>query len=481
MNYFKYIILLLSSYNSYASEVSLGLVVDSKVIVGDNNSIQETNITLRDSGVEVYLDIAKKEDIKKISTRQEDAWSCTEYKTESVLGRNMLFPYIPCHGYTDSDYLLNYVNNKAIGSIGEISHHLVFPDSVTMPILEMRIINNTNKTISLKETIFNIKESEPYQLPFIFILRPYDSPGYLTLANEGNTTIDEISLEYWLPINSHKKYKVEKKYYYSSDLPFFSIDFKDMLIEEGVDIEYLRTLDWANLLGTPLSNRAKQACGNFVSDKEYGENSKFCSVEIEGNYKVKGTYHNKTTEKIGVFNAQIDLTPYPYPMGDIPVNPNLFEVSLKDNGINYTITIPASIYIKPFESEKLLFKLKANDISYHMLDVNMITSDYKKIKGNEISIFLFNPKSLKEQKKTEAFIQQKNHIFTSNGFEKNDTLSIRHEPGINGTIIGKISLNEKVVHREKKASVNGSEWYYVSHDYIWGWVNGKFLTNNKNE
>jgi len=61
--------------------------------------------------------------------------------------------------------------------------------------------------------------------------------------------------------------------------------------------------------------------------------------------------------------------------------------------------------------------------------------------------------------------------------QSNDTLSVRNSFSHNSTKIGELQYNDDCIKVEKVQEMgNGRFWYFVNHNNIRGWVNGKFLT-----
>lgn len=464
--------------NIYSKEVILEDVHYSTVIVGENNTISKNEIQLKDSGVELYIQPASgSSEIKSVFGEGHEI-TCLDYEEKPIKGKPFIFPVIGCYGFLYHRYLENYYLGREIIAQNNMTFRDIFPGKARLPILEARVINNTGRVISLKEITFDVFESKPYDKPFVIMLNyEISKVGYLYFVNEGNADIDHIEINYSVANNPNEVVSPPYKYHDKVSSPIensdnFTLDLKETLKREGVDVDYLRSRDWFSEtnLSDHKKNNLEKYLGKFI-DK---------TVYIHGDLNVCGSYNFKKKCKSNPFQTKLTLTPYLHALGDIPVSKSGNDVVLKDSGVNYPVKIKLSSYIEPYSIEKYLFRIKSKLISSHKFNVKLTLSDNQVISSDTIRLFLYNSRSMRNGdvkwggENEDSYFESSNLLVT--GVHENDTLNIRDVYGVNGEIIGGIPHNGKGIEfRQKSIMENGSKWIYINYKGIYGWVNSKYI------
>lgn len=212
-----------------ASEESLPENLDLSTSFKNNKKI-DLYLTLRNSYRNQDLEIKQ----KSSSFREE--------------GENLVYEITEKEEELNISPKLKYLSNVENEDLITYPDHLIIDPYFKWeyPNLDLRVVNNTDKTVCINDIILEVKKSHLDPYPIIILARSVsDGPismRKLSLVNNGWGEARNISLKFNLSpvseeINFNENYKNE--IFVESFSDFFDIDFSDALNEMGVDISRL--------------------------------------------------------------------------------------------------------------------------------------------------------------------------------------------------------------------------------------------------
>lgn len=501
---FLFIYFLSSSIISAESDVSINTVNNSNIIIGDNN-IQNIHYTMKDNGVDAHLDVTEDKIIHKMELFPDGNTGCSFYKkTEQYI-----FPDLRGCVSDNEDYLYNYIVYSKAFSFN--SAYLPWSFNIKSPIFDLRIINNKDKSISIKKLRINVEKSRAYREPIVFLWHNDLTQMGLTLNNEGNTSITEIETNYSFSNKmgyKDSKYKYYKKFTYTENdsinkktTDYTVLDFSESLKLEGIDVDFLKSEAVSDLYIGNVEHESEilrqnilNALGNYTDG--YPNDSRISRTEfyafIYGTMKIKGLYQDTPVEKNIDFEGKIALTIPMHAYGDLFVG-QAYDVQLKNNGDNYNIDLETSKYIKPFEAEKFLLRIVSIESGFHSFSIDVIFSDDSFARSNKITFFNWSPRS-KQKELTpseqdnysdlvEQTIRSSQRLKVVN-VASDDVLHVRADPNRNSKSIHELAYDaNNIIPSNKTKLVDGTIWIKIHTDsfnkFKEGWVNSKYLAYDK--
>lgn len=253
------------------------------------------------------------------------------------------------------------------------------PFEFEFPNLDIKIVNNTQKTIYLTQAIFKIKKSKTDPFPILLIRGTgYDMKLPLMNIGWGNVydcvircnvfpiknVVEKNTYDYEIAIGEFERYP-EK------------IDFAPVFKELGVDVEKLR------------SNRFPFFRGAYTQDiiKAFGP-FKDGQVKIIGEIHYSGLNPNgvKCREQLK-FEAIIDLGS---PGEGAPLPPSFqYDIIFKTDKSDYEETLSISHVIKLGDADRFNIKISALKSSRHVFDLILLYNDNETITIPNIGLNYF--------------------------------------------------------------------------------------------
>ena len=484
--------ILLHSELSISNEVNFEaeIISNSNVIIGDNNSINN-NISIPSSKVELYSKFI--DPLTSNNSRFLNADIATPIYKEYEDGK--IYPFFA--GLANGeDYFYNYFTGRNLAAIDSMQYFSYKDIAVSLPFYEVRVVNNTNKSISIDKITLNVKNSITYKSPVVTFLTSEWELGRLLVKNERDQKINNIKIKYNIG-KSFSKTSNDFKYItdatWDSKSGLYEIDLKDPLKQEGIDIDFLRsTIDFASdnefIYPHIKPLETKKALGSYssqLSDEHWNQllnhnknvNYDQFQAYIKGEYAVEGEYNGEKTFKSGIFSAAIPLTAiYFHALGDIETSIIKNAIFFKTEGKNYPIDIEMSKFIKPFDSERYFILLDSNDTSTHSFYPSITLSDGEIIQSKEQNLILLKDKS------------QKNSLLVKSAYYKvinvknNDFLAMRDKADRQAAIVQKIPYDAKNIEMlDARIFLESATWVKVKYNDQEGWINSKYITIMNNE
>ncbi len=253
------------------------------------------------------------------------------------------------------------------------------PFEFEFPNLDIKIVNNTNKTIFLTQAIFNIRRSKTDPFPILLI----KGVGYemkLPLRNIGWGKVYDCSIR--CNIFPMKNIVEKNTYDYEIAIGEFeqypeTIDFAPMLKELGVDVEKLRSERFYAFKET-YTQDIVEALGPFKDGQ--------AKIIGEIHYSGLNSEGVKSKEKLK-FEAIIDLGPRG---AGAPRPPSFqYDIIFETDRSDYEKVLPISQDIKPGDADRFNIKISALRSSRHVFDLILLYNDNKAITIPNIALNYF--------------------------------------------------------------------------------------------
>lgn len=306
---------------------------------------------------------------------------------------------------------MGYLSTLASGGpIRPISYTCV-PFEWDFPTLDVKVVNNSEKTVFLNEAVFKIDESTLDPTP-VLIISPDSSRTnalHFCILNEGWGTAEELRISFHLiPLNRDEEPRYDGPFPHSLDLgdldESLNVDVSQSFIEKGVNIEGLSSLrivrmSYGEADGHQITYLDKSGKEITISGAEFeAMRSTFLGEFKSGGailsgqmrYKKKnvdgsvGEHLLSFTTVVWLFNEYSGGAPRPpsYEYG------TKFEVEGKD----YERRMNISHEIKPGETDRFLIKIGMEKSSVHAFHMKLLYNN-RTIETEYVRLTAFVPRS----------------------------------------------------------------------------------------
>jgi hypothetical protein len=279
------------------------------------------------------------------------------------------------------------------------------PFIAPLPTLDLRLVNNTSKTVFINRITFTVTESRPVLEPILLIQadRLGDWVGRFSFLNEGWGEVRNATIRFRLlksPGELNPDVKVEPPYPYVQRLGTFEeamqVDLTEELEREGVRWEALRGLVWQSwtgsgptatieverpdgkiveMSGRQYERRRAEACGPFRNGV----------ADVAGEISYSWNDGTRTWRKTLPFFTTVVL--YPRGRKGKPKPPSAsYSVMLLVEGKDYVRAVPVSHVIEPGKAERILMHVGVARSSEHRFVVDLELSSGVPIRSREISL-----------------------------------------------------------------------------------------------
>ena len=257
--------------------------------------------------------------------------------------------------------------------------HSPFEGDFAFPNFDIKIVNNTEETISFLKGIFNIHESKTDPFPILWI----NGDGYnmqLPLINVGWGKVYNAIIKFNLfPIEESRE--VYMNYSHEIVLGDFDrysekTDLTPIFRKLGVDVEAINGFPYDD----DKSEKSVKALGIFKS----------ATAKVIGEIEYWGLNSSgQKSREILKFKAVVHLGMRP---PGLPMPPRAYyDVKFETDGSDYQKELPPIFMhvIKPGEADRFQFKISAAKSSRHVFDFVLLYNDNKTISFENIGLNYF--------------------------------------------------------------------------------------------
>lgn len=259
------------------------------------------------------------------------------------------------------------------------------------PNLDIKVVNNSNKTIFFTDIVLDIKESILDPSPVLIInnsIRNTHIPMKIELNNQGWGKARDLKARFRLIPSDSTDYNFSGPYPYEifvGDIDSYGwIYFSEAFKKEGVDVEKFLEL---------YSKR--HTYENYESEKQLylGKFKKECAVAL-GEFEF---YGDTLTEKNKLFNIKFKTIVYLL-MFECSAEFKDFSyqyptTKIKYDGKNYQVRVPISQVLKPQEADRFNLKIGVDKSSLHKFQLKLLYNNNMEVKSPEIELRAFIPRT----------------------------------------------------------------------------------------
>ena len=287
------------------------------------------------------------------------------------------------------------------------------PFAVPLPALDLRVVNNTSKTVFIDAAVFEVAESRPDRepIPVIEADEKLSCAGYFYLQNEGWGAILEPTLRFkFLRARgaSDRPRRVAGPFAHEMRLPRVKdgvkVDFTAALGREGVDWAALESLQSRSRVGSGPDARIEVHGANdatiVLSGREYDRRRAVaCGPFPEGHVDVLGEMSYRWKEgRIAndhAFRFFSRIALYDHGLRGRPAPPSAtYSVKLDVQGRNYARRIPLSHVLQPTEADRFLINVGLDASSSYRFVIRLCLSSGETIASEPIALDAFVPRSM---------------------------------------------------------------------------------------
>jgi hypothetical protein len=257
------------------------------------------------------------------------------------------------------------------------------------PKLDLKIINNTNKTVYFTNAIFKIDSSSLDTWPILVIKENQNNIMKFELINEGWGEIRNCMIKYNIaPLNQSISFDgpYSHELYIGNFMESKIVDLSSALLGMGVDVPELIKCneDW-NCIRHSIyleESRLKDALGPFNE----------CDVLVFGEMIYSGVNNeNDIQTKSLKFSTRVSLIKSG-PGAPIPPS-YYYQIMLDIDKNNYEISLPISQAIKAGETDRFNIAIGAKKSSLHVFKLKLIYNDNQSLSSPELKLRIIIPRS----------------------------------------------------------------------------------------
>ena len=308
----------------------------------------------------------------------------------------------------DGEYVGDYYLNDSI-TIQDHGFLMLGEDFFTNehhPVLDVTIVNNSEKTILVNELLIDVEESYLDKNPFVLF---HESVGILSIEDRGWRSWKNAKFRFsLLPENQpfDGKYKFERILYPSEE--GMSIPMYDCFVQSGIDFTKIcsssivykskhgeipywdscadadpASIDTLKKLLYPIELRRE------IFLDETGEEKEGCYIDPYLVLHGELIFDNNSRFKVGGTVRFISSEGWGAPYLECS---RLVDVQLRTKGNNYTIKYPVSHYLKKGDVDRIAIQIDADKTSYHKFRVRLHNANQIDIKTDPIDLLIFKYK-----------------------------------------------------------------------------------------
>jgi hypothetical protein len=264
------------------------------------------------------------------------------------------------------------------------------------PNLDLRIVNNSRKTIFITDVIFEVETSTPNSYPVLILPENQTKLFGLDLYNEGWGEMRDVVIQFNL-VPLGQSFFSNENYQHTIQIDHFAdkylVDVSDSLRTIGVDVECLSHAD----LGKADKSAVPDALGPFRNSKQenssqywavaYGEIA-FTGQTFEGFPQANSI---KFAAEILLLNSVLSLAAPAYVSYQYGVcletERQHYQVVAQENGES------VSQYLKPGEVDRFNIRVGGIQSSHHTFRLRLVYNNEQTLLSPPISLNLFVPRS----------------------------------------------------------------------------------------
>jgi len=337
-----------------------------------DNIRNPVKLVLTDSGVLTKQISSQRDLVLNVSVNGEPTKDAIRDHFDSSNSETLVYQITNIGSELHIDPKMGYLSKLADG--GPISglDYWWSPFEWRFPQLDLKIVNNTKKTVFFTDAVFEVDKSVLDPFPILVIKESMYNVFHFKLLNEGWGDIQNCLIKFNI-VSQSELVTFEKPYRHQADVGNFTeeynVDISDALSMLGVDAHILRE-------GT------REALGPFKEGVVlvFGEIT-FSGMTVEGSLKTSNIK----------FSTYVSLI-YPGPGAPAP-STYQYEAMLEVGKNNYEIRVPISQVLKQGETDRFSILIGAQKSSIHIFRLKLIYDNNQNLVSPIIVLKIFLPRS----------------------------------------------------------------------------------------
>lgn len=254
------------------------------------------------------------------------------------------------------------------------------------PNLDLRIVNNSSRTIFLSNIAFDVEHSTIDYSPIPVIQQNFFMPLHIPITNQGWGSMEGAALAIdILSVTAEPSHEggFAHNITIGSIDEYVAVDISDALRARGVDVDFLRQVRPGGLSSAIVNSpEFMRAYGPFPEKL----------VQVCGMLRYRGRDISGNRQHHGLkFTTLVSLM---YPGPGIPAPPSFqYSVQFKAEGQNYTVEEPISHVLKPYEADRFNVSIGVERSSVHAFRTRVEFNDGDHVVSRAATLHVFVPRS----------------------------------------------------------------------------------------
>jgi hypothetical protein len=366
---------ILRGINNYASSEEFGQKFETHLealvveLLAKNQAKATDKIALEDDTA-IFLDVGVLKDVNSSKNKVSDL--TLTYRADTSGAEIRIYPELP--------YLNKLANGEPIAGLEFVNN----PFYWGLPSLDLKLVNNSTRTIFLTKAIFSITESMLNPEPVLVIHDNFRNTFRFKLLNEGWGSIRQCVVRFNI-VNLQTSADFAQALLYSKHIgdfeDEFNVDIADILETLGVDTSPPdRHALWFGQADESLEAIAAKPFGGDQQVCVYGEIQFIADTLVQPNqsYSIR-------------FSTQVAIV---HPGVGMSLGPTFaYNVKFDVARTNYEVIVPISQYIKPNDVDRFTISIGVEKSSRHIFDVKFEYGQKQRLVSPPITLDVFIPKS----------------------------------------------------------------------------------------
>ena len=256
--------------------------------------------------------------------------------------------------------------------------------SFEFPCLDVKILNNGDKTLLFSEAVLAVKKSAPDLAPVVFLESGYDQIQYMRLRNDGWGKIEGGRLDFDLfreggktPIGKHRFHRELGPFSESTD-----VSVTAELEALGVDAKKLKAENALQMGREKIEQALGKLAVHMEKDGFRMDYSVGCAGDLELDWKDAAGAAQKTRVK---FKAKILVVP-PDGLGAPGPVEGAYQALLEADRADYTVRVPITQEARAGQMTRCVLTVGVPRSSKHELTLRLGTADGAVVESGPIRL-----------------------------------------------------------------------------------------------
>jgi hypothetical protein len=289
---------------------------------------------------------------------------------------------------------------EAGGPIADLAF-LYSPFDPAFPLVDLKVVNNSSKTIFFTNAVFEVEQSrmDPTPIPVIPADKFAANAQHIELINDGWGNIDECFLKFNLvadgqPTSYDGPFQNEVKV--GPFVESINVDISSAFEKAGVNNAAIKGLQWTEKSGDSITVVGTAGRQRTLSREQYRREQLNAFGQFPDNIAV--AQGEIVYSGGGQPQRRVKFSTHVYVMNEdrvgVPAPPTAqYDVFFKVEGSDYTVDVPISQAIKTGEADRFTFRIGAAKSSLHRFRLKLLYNGGEILSTTMVDLLIFMPRS----------------------------------------------------------------------------------------